>query len=139
MSGVIRLRVCVAVVQERQIVLVPHYDTDAGPVQWNLPGGAVEFGETMEQAAVREFAEETGFHVMCGELLHIHENVQPALPWHSISIIYQGEITGGEARREQSRYGDKMPRWFAADDLKGVNYYPPLAIEKALRMYGAGI
>ena len=36
---------------------------------WSLPGGRVEFGETMVEAVEREVLEETGLRVSCGELV----------------------------------------------------------------------
>lgn len=39
------------------------------PLQYDLPGGGVDPGETTEQAVVREFAEETGLMVTAGEVL----------------------------------------------------------------------
>ncbi len=38
---------------------------------WSLPGGALEYGETIEQCMVREVKEETGIDVQVGELLYI--------------------------------------------------------------------
>ncbi|MEZ4615634.1 MAG: NUDIX hydrolase [Caldilineaceae bacterium] len=52
MSDTIRVRACLAVVEAGQLLLVPHFQTDSGvDVQWNLPGGKVEFGEALEAAA----------------------------------------------------------------------------------------
>lgn len=55
----IRVRACLAIVRDGRILLVPHYNTDAGPVQWHLPGGRVRFGESLVETARREFQEET--------------------------------------------------------------------------------
>lgn len=41
---------------------------------WGLPGGALEFGETAEEACVREFLEETGINVKVKSLLGISSN-----------------------------------------------------------------
>ena len=48
MSETIRVRACMAVVEAGTLLLVPHYQTDAGvDVQWNLPGGRVELLEAL--------------------------------------------------------------------------------------------
>ena len=47
---------------------------------WGLPGGAVEKGETVEQAAVREVLEETGLHVKVVSLLGIYSNYFDTYP-----------------------------------------------------------
>ena len=39
---------------------------------WGLPGGAMELGETLEEAAVRETREETGLDVRPDELLGVY-------------------------------------------------------------------
>ena len=60
---------------------------------WSLPGGAVEEGETLVEAAVREMREETGLTVEVGEVVSVNEAF---LGNHHVHFFtFQGEITDG--------------------------------------------
>ncbi len=128
----IRVRACLVVIQNSKILLVPHFDTDAGPIQYNLPGGGVEFGETLRESALREFEEETGYQATCGDLLDLYEHHRA--DWHSITIAFWGTIIGGEARAEQTQWGERLPRWFSAEELANVPYHPRPLIRKAMNL-----
>jgi len=133
MDDIIRIRACLAVVQEGRILLVPHYDTDVGPVQWVIPGGRVEFGESLHGTALREFQEETGLQAQVVGLLDVSEVIWPEKPWHSITITFSGRVTGGELAPEAGhRYGQKTPRWFSMAEIGAVEYHPQSAVKKAL-------
>jgi ADP-ribose pyrophosphatase YjhB (NUDIX family) len=132
-SEEIRIRVALAVVQGDRILLLPHYHTDAGPVQWCIPGGRLRFGESLRQAAEREFEEETGLRAQVGALLDVSEVVLQDEPYHSITIAFSGTVLGGEERPEPDhRYGEKMPRWVHAHELRALVCHPEQTVEKAL-------
>jgi len=133
MDNMIRIRACLAVVQEGRILLAPHYDTDVGPVQWVIPGGRVEFGESLHGTALREFQEETGLQAQVVGLLDVSEVIRPERPWHSITITFSGRVTGGKLAAEAGhQYGKKTPRWFSVAEIGTVEYHPQSAVEKAL-------
>lgn len=129
----IRIRAALAVVEAGRILLVPHFHTDAGQVQWVIPGGQLEFGESLPLAAVREFTEETGLWAEVTGLLDVSEVLIPERPYHSITITYLGGVTGGELRAEAGHpHGEKMPRWFSLEELRGLSYHPPVVVERVL-------
>ena len=133
MNDSIRIRVCLSVVENEKILLVPHYKTEAGAVQWVVPGGKITFGENLKAAAVREFREETGLEAEVTGLLDVSEVILPERPYHSISISLSGRVTGGTLGPEAKHpYGEKIPRWFSIAEVKAVCYHPERTVEKAL-------
>ena len=134
MTAEIRLRAGIAVVQQGKILLIPHFDTDVGPIQWVIPGGGVEFGEHLQTAAVREFKEETGLDAICENLLDVLEIIIPERPYHSVGFYYQGQVIGGDLKQEVNRWGSHTPRWFSLDDLGDQPYHPGVIVRKALQI-----
>ncbi len=133
MDNGIRIRVCLAVVEGGRILLLPHYNTDAGPIQWVIPGGRLEFGERLESAALREFEEETGLQAEITGLLDVSQVIHPERPYHSITITFSGRIVGGKMSPERDHpYGTRVPRWFSPQEIADVPYHPPQTVRKAL-------
>jgi 8-oxo-dGTP diphosphatase len=59
--------------QERVILVKRGHEPLAG--SWSIPGGVLEVGETLRQAAVREALEETGLTVEVDELLGVYDRI----------------------------------------------------------------
>ena len=64
--------------------------------QWALPGGFVEVGETVRQAAVREAAEETGLAVEVSRLVGVYSEPDRDPRGHNVSIAFLTRVLGGQ-------------------------------------------
>ncbi|HZO82052.1 MAG TPA: NUDIX hydrolase [Candidatus Binataceae bacterium] len=80
------------------------------PLGWAIPGGFVEVGERVEEAAIREAREETSLEVELRALLGVYSRPDRDPRGHTISVVYVGRARG-------------IPR--AADDAKGVALFAP--------------
>jgi 8-oxo-dGTP diphosphatase len=83
------------VVKDGKILLVKRkFDPFKG--KWALPGGFVEYGETVENAAVREVLEETGLETRVKRLIGVYSDPKRDPRGHTITIVYLLEIQGGK-------------------------------------------
>lgn len=71
----IRIRAAGILVRDGQILLVRHEKYENS--YWLLPGGGVNFGESIEEALIREFKEEVGLSVQVGKLVLVHDSIPP--------------------------------------------------------------
>jgi 8-oxo-dGTP diphosphatase len=78
---------------------------NAGRETWSLPGGAVECGETLQQAVIREVKEETGFTIEVGNIIAVNEKFFSNLDEHAIILTFAATIIGGE---EHIQYKDEI-------------------------------
>jgi 8-oxo-dGTP diphosphatase len=90
--------------------------------QWSIPGGVLEVGELMREAAVREAREETGLTVEPGELLGVYDRVlrdpNQRVQYHYVLIDFLCRRVAGEI----SAASDAAEvRWFTQKELPALN------------------
>jgi len=76
---------------ESRIVLIKRKNP---PFGWALPGGFVDYGESLENAAVREAKEETGLDVKLIRQFHAYSDPSRDPRQHTISIVFIAEADG---------------------------------------------
>lgn len=90
-----KLMVDVVIPSDEGVVLIRR-GSDPYEGQWALPGGFVEVGETVEQAAAREAAEETGLDVELAHLVGVYSEPTRDPRGHNVSVAFLARVLGGE-------------------------------------------
>jgi len=113
-----KLMVDVVVLSGVGHVLLIRRASDPYEGQWALPGGFVEVGETLEDAAAREAEEETGLAVEIVRLVGVYSDPERDPRGHNVSVAYLAHAPGGN---EPS----------AASDAAEVSFLDPSTVELA--------
>jgi 8-oxo-dGTP diphosphatase len=78
------------------------------PFGWAIPGGFVDYGETLEAAAIREAMEETGMELVDLRQFHAYSDPKRDPRGHTVSVVF-------------TAVGNGVPR--AADDAKNLQIF----------------
>lgn len=90
---------------EEKIVMIERANPPSG---WALPGGFVDYGESLEISAVREAKEETSLSIDLDEQFHTYSNPDRDPRHHTITTVYIAKGSG-------------IPK--PADDAKNIGVY----------------
>lgn len=92
----VRIRICGVLVENEHILLVRHQGLGNLGFFWSPPGGGLEFGESVSDALVREFLEETHLEIRIGDFLTFHEHRDDR--FHALELFFEVFRVSGEAR-----------------------------------------
>ena len=98
------------------------------PYGWALPGGFVDYGESLEEAAVREAKEETNLDIELIDQLHTYSDPSRDPRFHTITTVYVATAKGRpQARDDAKNIGiftlEERPRPLAFDHEKILEDY----------------
>src|SRR5271165_3142205 len=89
--------------------------------QWSIPGGVLEVGELVREAAVREAREETGLAVEPGELLGVYDRIlrdpEKRVQYHYVLIDFLCRPVGGDLSAASDA---AEARWFTREELPAL-------------------
>ena len=98
------------------------------PYGWALPGGFVDYGESLEQAAVREAKEETSLDVTLLKQFHTYSDPKRDPRMHTMSTVFiaagKGELKGQDDALEAKFFPfDNLPETIAFDHRTIIEEY----------------
>jgi len=119
-----RLAAYVLMVDEQERVLLAWWNGEGhSDPAWSLPGGGIEFDESLRDGLVSEVFEETGYHVAPGGLLvedfFTGQGRTFDGPFRSQRFVYDASITGGELGTTEVGGSTDRAAWVPLAELEG--------------------
>lgn len=109
------------VIEKGKVLLVKRkYPPKEG--KWAIPGGSINLGETLQEAAEREIKEETGLTIGAKEPVYtfdlIEHDREGHIRFHYVVVDLQAEYVGGDLHPADDV---SDARWFASDEIKDLD------------------
>ena len=118
-----RVRVAGIVIQENSILLIQHIKNEKK--YWLVPGGGVDWGESLEDALIREYKEETNLDIEVKEFLFFSEAISPDKNKHVINLYFLVKIKNNSEIMEignETNLSDL--RYVSEEEIQNIKLYP---------------
>ena len=108
------------IIEDSRVVLVKRAHPPL-QAEWSIPGGVLEVGERVREAAIREAREETGLTVEPGELLGVYDRVlrdaTNRVQYHYVLIDFLCRRVAGDLAAASDA---AEVRWFSREELPAL-------------------
>lgn len=133
---IVRERAGVVIIHEGKILLL--HRRKYGRRYYLVPGGGVEDGETVEEAAIREAREETGLDVTLARKVWEYQNRQQR-EHYFLCDRFDGELRlGGPEVKRQSRENVYQLEWVPLSALDTIPLHPRPLVEAIFSLFSRG-
>jgi ADP-ribose pyrophosphatase YjhB (NUDIX family) len=122
-EGDVRVRVGGILISNDEVLLIAHKKNN--DVYWLLPGGGVDYGESLSEALKREFTEELNIEITVNDPALISDSIDPSGDRHIINIFFLCEYSKGDFMlgNEIRLYDFKF---FKREDIQNIKLFPPI-------------
>ncbi|HON15916.1 MAG TPA: NUDIX hydrolase [Spirochaetota bacterium] len=122
-SGKVRIRVAGILIRGNRLLLIAHKKNNE--VYWLLPGGGVDYGESLHEALRREFEEELNVAIDVKDLVLVSDSIDPSGKRHVVNICFLCNYLGGDfVLGEDKRLHDF--KFFSTEELSDITIFPPI-------------
>lgn len=92
--------------------------------KWELPGGAMEYGESFEQTVIREIREEFGFTIKPIEWLEPFNHFIPKEQQHWVALCFICEVVKGIPRIKEPDKSSEIG-WYSIEEMEKMDLALP--------------
>ena len=110
------LTVDTIILEDNKIILIKRLNNPFKD-HWAIPGGFVEYGEKVEDAAVREAKEETGLDIELTKLVGVYSDPERDPRGHTVTVAFLSKIIGGTLKSDSDA---KDAKFIDIDELKNM-------------------
>ncbi|MBX7255005.1 MAG: NUDIX domain-containing protein [Candidatus Hydrogenedentes bacterium] len=116
-----RVRVAAVIVEDGKLLMVRHVKGNES--YWLLPGGGVDYGESLTEALERELVEEASVKIRVGDLVLANDSIAPDRSRHTVNLYFEAEIVSGVIQRGIDERVVEV-RFIPLDELSSIRVFP---------------